>query len=84
MPQPQTSDALTRDEAARRLTELADKWCEMSRTECFGFVQDGCPSEDLRPGYAVQLVQCANELKAEIAFLYGPPVETPTPEGEKP
>lgn len=47
---------------------LVATWRARSREYCYAYVRDGVDPQDndLRPGYAVELVQCANELEAVL------------------
>ncbi|HAM23218.1 MAG TPA: hypothetical protein DCQ04_13310 [Actinobacteria bacterium] len=80
--------ALTRDEAARRLTpgalRVILKHVNDTGNDAFYTATVGLdlPDEDV-PLFVANAT--ASLLHDEImALLYGPPVETPTPEGEKP
>lgn len=75
--------ALTRDEAARRLRELAQKWQRRARadrdTAMSAFTTGAYDREHYFQTLAGLHQQCADELSATLTALYGPPVETPTP-----
>jgi hypothetical protein len=46
------------------LERLIETWREKSRQYALGYVTDGCDPDDLRPGYASEVIECANELAA--------------------